>query len=92
MADNVSWEKRVIFLIEYDRGQGLLVSFREFADSQRQEAEVARLNLELSVNRGKEREVVLLEAASEDAIRRTHRRYFERIEDLISIPGRNGND
>ena len=79
----------MIFLIEYDREQGLLVSIREFAETQRHEAELARLNLELSVNRGKEREVVLLEAGSRDAVRRTHRRYFERLEELVSMPDAN---
>jgi hypothetical protein len=81
----------VIFLIEYDRERGLLVSIGQFPDSQRPEAELARLNLELSLNQGRDREIVLLEAASEEAVRKTHRRYFERIEDLASIPKSNGN-
>ena len=81
----------MIFLIEYDREKGVLVSFRAFDESQRAQAEDSRLSMELSRNRGGEsREVVLLEAADEDAIRRTHRRYFERIEDLASIPKSNG--
>lgn len=81
----------MIFLVEYDRGRGLLISLREFPDSQRREAEQARLGLELRTNGGAEYEVVLLEAASEHAIRRTHRRYFEPIEALATIAESNGH-
>lgn len=77
----------MIFLIEYDRSQGRIVTFRTFDDSARQEAEDSRLQLELDLNRrGTEREVVLLEAASEEALRRTHRRYFETLSELLSSP------
>lgn len=68
----------MIFLIEYNRPEGRIVSFKRFKDSKRLKAENSRLDLELSLNRrGMNHEVVLLEAASEDAMRRTHRRYFE---------------
>ncbi len=77
----------MIFLIEYDRRQGRIVTFKTFADSARQEAEDSRLQLELELNRhGTEREVVLLEAASEKALRRTHRRYFEDLAELANSP------
>lgn len=77
----------MIFLVEYDRSQGRIVTFRTFVDSERQEAEDARLQLELNLNRiGTEREVVLLEAASEKALRRTHRRYFEDLAELTNSP------
>lgn len=77
----------MIFLIEYDRSQGHIVTFRAFDDSARQEAEDSRLQLELDLNRrGTEREVVLLEAASEEALRRTHRRYFEDLNELVNSP------
>jgi hypothetical protein len=77
----------MIFLIEYDRSQGRIVTFRTFDDSARQEAEDSRLRLELELNRlGTEREVVLLEAASEEALRRTHRRYFEDLSELVNSP------
>ena len=47
-------------------------------------AEGARLEMELDLNRRSiDREVVILEAASEDAVRRTHRRYFENLEELL---------
>lgn len=74
----------MIFLIEYDRDRGKLIAFRPFEDSERDVAEGARLELELDLNRrGVDREVVILEAASEDAVRRTHRRYFENLEELL---------
>jgi hypothetical protein len=41
--------------------------------------------MELDLNRrGVEREVVLLEAENEEALRRTHRRYFEDLAQLVS--------
>ena len=73
----------MIFLLEYDRSRGVLITMRSFVDSLKHEAEDARLNLELKLNReGIQREVVLLEAASEEALRRTHNRYFEDLVDL----------
>jgi len=74
----------MLFLIEYDRSKGEIVSFRTFDDSERGSAEDARLDIELALNRaGEEREVVLLQAQSEAALRRTHRRYFEDLTELI---------
>src|SRR6266404_804815 len=76
----------MIFLIEYDRGEGRIVKISSFADSERETAEVSRLNLELELNKkGIENEVVLLEAASENALRQTHRRYFEDLTNLMDI-------
>ena len=75
----------MIFLIEYNRSEGSIVTFRSFDDSQRQEAENARLEIELDLNRkGVGYEVVLLEAENEDALRRTHRRYFEDLRQILS--------
>jgi hypothetical protein len=77
----------MLFLIEYDRRNGRLVSFRSFDDSERQASQEARLELELIVNEGMlEHEIVVLEAASEEALRRTHRRYFEDLKELLSTP------
>jgi hypothetical protein len=77
----------MIFLIDYDRSQGRIVTFKAFEDSARREAEDSRLQLELKLNRSRtEREVVLLEAASEEALRRTHRRYFEDLAQLVNSP------
>ena len=75
----------MLFLIEYDRSRGHVIAIRGFDESQREEAEGARLDLELELNRqNKEREVVLLEATDEAALRQTHRRYFEDLFELAS--------
>ncbi|HEY3162451.1 MAG TPA: hypothetical protein VGJ78_26015 [Vicinamibacterales bacterium] len=74
----------MIFLIEYDRQAGRRVSLTEFPDDQRQAAEDARLSRELALNElGSENEVVLLEASDLDALKRTHRRYFADLRELI---------
>ena len=73
----------VLFLIEYDRNRGRLVALTTFEDGARDAADDARLDLELRLSRrGLQREVVLLEAATEDDLRRTHRRYFEGLNEL----------
>lgn len=67
----------MIFLVAFHRPTQLRQTFRQFADHQREEASAARLQLELSVApRAMEFEVVLLDAPSETALRRTHSRYF----------------
>jgi hypothetical protein len=77
----------LLFLIEYNRSRGEIVTFRTFGDSERPKAEDARLELELDLNRiGTEHEVVILEAATEGALRRTHRRYFENLSELVNSP------
>ena len=74
----------MIFLIEYDRLKGRLVKFEKFKDSERLNAENRRLELELDLNRRKvKHEVVLLEAAKEEMVRRTHRRYFQNYRQII---------
>jgi len=78
----------MIFLIEYNRSEGKIVTSHDFDDSQRHEAEEARLKIELDLNtKGVDHEVVLLEAASKDALRRTHRRYFEGLREILESPG-----
>ncbi len=74
----------MIFLIEYDRSKGEIVRSQPFDDAQRREADALRLQIELELNHNKsEHEVVLLEAASEDAMRQTHRRYFENLRQIL---------
>ncbi len=74
----------MIFLIEYNRSEGRLVTFRKYDDSQRREAEGTRLSMELDLNRKEiDHEVVLLQAQSEEAVRRTHRRYFEDLRQIL---------
>jgi len=74
----------MIFLLEYDRRRGKLLTFKRFSDSERPAAAAARLKLELS-RRGAATppEIVLLEAETEDALRRTHRRYFQTVREII---------
>jgi hypothetical protein len=73
----------VFFLLEYDRSRGELASIKAFNESERNAAENERLAKELSLHRsGISREVVLLEAGSEEALKETHRRYFADIATL----------
>lgn len=75
----------MLFLVDYDRKTGQLVSLLSYPDSERHDAQEARLRLELKLrSAGVEREIVLLEAASENALRKTHRRYFETLEALAA--------
>jgi hypothetical protein len=76
----------MLFLIEYARDEGRIVTLETFTDGNSSAAQSARLELELDLNhRGVEHEVVLLEAANEQALRRTHRRYFEDLKELINV-------
>ena len=75
----------MLFLIEYDRSKGEIVTFQKFGNHEWEAAEGSRLDMELDLHRHSvEHEVVLLEAENEEALRRTHRRYFEDLEQLVS--------
>lgn len=77
----------MLFLIQYDRSRGQIVSLVEFAESDREKASQERLTLELALGDHLARqEVVLLEADSEEALRRTHRRFFEEWMALMETP------
>ena len=81
----------MIFLIEYDRPEGRIITLKRFSDRERAKAQDERLNIELALNRsGAEHEVVLLEAVDEDAVRRTHQRYFEDLSQILKSG--NGNN
>ena len=74
----------MLFLIQYDRQKGQLVRLDKFNDSERRTAEKARLTLEIDLNRRQiHDEVVLFQAEDESALRRTHRRYFEDLAELV---------
>jgi hypothetical protein len=76
----------MLFLIQYDRRAGRLVKLERFADDQGLVASRARLDLEIDLRRrGQTHEVVLLEAASEEALHKTHGRYFEDVEGLLAL-------
>jgi hypothetical protein len=73
----------MLFLIDYDRRKGQIVKMERYDDSERNRANEERLSLEINhIRSGVEREVVILEAASEASMRNTHRRYFENWETL----------
>jgi hypothetical protein len=81
-------ESKMIFLIEYDRRRGKIATFRRFRDSERDAAIRARLALELRRRTRKTApEIVLLEAETEQALRRTHRRYFETVREIADPAG-----
>lgn len=74
----------MIFLIEYDRRRREIVTLEQYEDSQRAHADKRRLALELDGKRyDPNRELVLLQAADEAALRLTHRRYFETAREII---------
>ena len=78
----------MIFLIEYNRPKGLVVSINSFKDSEQEEAEITRLDLEIDLNRkGINHEVVLLVAKNKKAIRQTHARYFTNIREIAKRHG-----
>ena len=73
----------MIFLLEYDRQRGKLVQLVQFADTEQSRAQDRRVELEVSLNaEGVKHEVVILEAASEADLRKTHRRYFLDLAEL----------
>jgi len=74
----------VIFLIEYERATGIM-QMQRFKDADSAAARAERLRLELDRAASKlMREIVILEAKSEDQLRRTHRRYFESLSQLAN--------
>lgn len=76
----------MLFLIEYDRQRGEIVNLVAFADTEREQADDARLALELRLRaENTRREVVLLHAADEVALRGTHGRYFKSAKALIPV-------
>jgi hypothetical protein len=75
----------MLFLVQYDRRAGRIVRLDRFSDDQRHLAAETGLNLEIELQRRRQsHEVVLLDAASEEALRKTHGRYFEDVEGLLA--------
>ncbi len=75
----------MLFLIEYNRPKGKLVTFKRFKSSDRTKAEKERLQIELTLNREKiDHEVVLLEAERENMLKHTHARYFESLRGMVN--------
>ena len=75
----------MIYLIEYNRQKGKLLRLEEFQPTDRQQAEEKRLLVELELLcNGSALEVVLLEASSKEELRKTHRRYFECLDQWLT--------
>ena len=75
----------MIYLIQYDRNLGQIVHIQDFPADSKDRAEEARLDVELGLlSRKVLHEVVLLEARNEGELRKTHRRYFERLDQLMA--------
>lgn len=74
----------MIFLLEYDRKRGTLRKLKLFSGVDREQAQRERLDIELKLRSSQEPcEVVLLEAADEETLKRTHKRYFSTPRELI---------
>jgi hypothetical protein len=72
------------FLLIYDRAAGALREVQEFPDEQRDQALAARFARERQEQSHPNIEVMLLGAASEEALRKTHSRYFRTPGQLLS--------
>lgn len=73
-----------IFLLEYDPATGERLRFEAYQESERAHAAAERLRLEKeNAQAGRDREVLLLEAVSEEALRTTHGRYFKTLRELM---------
>jgi len=77
-----------LFFLEYDPATGERVRFKAYRESDRAKAQVERLRLEKENARlRRDREVVLLEAVSEEALWTTHARYFKTLRELAETAG-----
>ena len=76
----------MIFLIKYQRSSGKVQELRQFKDTDREDAEDARLESELELlgDQNLDYEVLLLEAETEAALRKTHSRYFKTAQEIAS--------
>jgi|LakMenEpi03Aug12_release.lakeMendotaPanAssembly.Ray.scaffolds.fasta_scaffold2602866_1 hypothetical protein len=75
----------MLFLIEYDRPSGSLIQIQTYAAEDSVTANQTRLALELDrLHMTSTREVVILDAESAAALRKTHSRYFESLASLAN--------
>jgi hypothetical protein len=72
------------FVLVYDQRSGILEQLEPFPEVASEAALARRFELERDNRERPEIEVVLLSADSEGALRRTHSRYFETVEQLAS--------
>jgi|Tabmets5t2r1_1033131.scaffolds.fasta_scaffold257134_2 hypothetical protein len=72
------------FLLVYDRSTGKLRELTEFDDADREAALAERFARERDTEGDPNLEIVLLGAPSEEALRRTHSRYFKTAREQLS--------
>ena len=66
----------MLFLVHYDRKQNKMVSLKEYQEEERQLAYQDRLAMEtIHARLDGSQEIVLLEAASKEQLRKTHPKY-----------------
>lgn len=83
----------MLFLIHYNRPKGSLVSIQEFSEKDMVGASKAKMELEISLLvSGFGQEVVLLEADSREDLRKTHRRYFDTLQEMGARSDRGPHD
>ena len=74
----------MVFLMQYRRREGRLVTFGQY-DEITSRLSVIEDELEIRLNAANiDDEVVLLEAADQEALRKTHRRYFENPAEIFN--------
>ena len=74
-----------IYLIEYSPSSGDLIFASRLEGYKRSDAERARIAKELELRRaGSDHELVLIEAPSDKALERSHRRYFADLKEIAS--------
>lgn len=72
----------MFYLVHYDRVKSKVLSFDEFADSERQQALAKRFELEKKQNYfDVDQEIVLLQAANREELHKTHPKYGHPITD-----------
>ena len=75
------------FVLVYDRPNGKLIRPPEvYPDAQRHDALTRRFELEREFVDRPDYEIVVLGGESEEAIRRTHGRYFKTMAELLTLP------
>ncbi|MGB4118239.1 MAG: hypothetical protein WBK51_16985 [Polaromonas sp.] len=66
----------MFYLVHYDRAKSEVLSFKEFPDSQRQQALTKRFELEKNQDHfDSSKEIVLLQAANREELLKTHPKY-----------------
>jgi hypothetical protein len=74
------------YLVVYDRSTGTILELKEFEEGSRAEALKQRFARELEEVANSDIEVVVLGAASRNALVHTHSRYFKSLRELAEAP------